>query len=116
MLLPLAASAYDAEYNGIYYNLNASKKTATVTRKNYLPSYSGDVVIPATITVGDVPYNVTSIGSNAFSYCRSLTSITIPNSVTTIEYGAFLYCSGLTSITIPNSVTTIEQEAFSYCI
>ena len=52
---------------------------------------------------------------NAFSDCRSLTSVTIPNSVTEIGGGAFFSCSSLTSVTIPNSVTKIGDDTFSDC-
>ena len=62
-----------------------------------------------------LPESLTSIGDNAFTYCRGLTSITIPDSVTSIGYRAFHACSGLTSITIPDSVTSIGHEAFSGC-
>ncbi|MCH4201382.1 MAG: leucine-rich repeat domain-containing protein [Bacilli bacterium] len=58
---------------------------------------------------------VTSIGYQAFYYCRSLTSIVIPNSVTSIGYGAFWGCSSLTSVVIPDSVTSIGDYAFYYC-
>ena len=47
-----------------------------------------------------IPNSVTSIRSDAFSGCTSLTSITIPNSVTNIEGYAFHGCSVLTSVTI----------------
>lgn len=85
-----------------------------------------------------IPEEVTSIGSLAFFYCRSLTTLTIPNSVTSIGRrafdscsklttvtigsgvtslgeGAFASCGSLTTITIPNSVTTIERAAFDGC-
>ena len=62
-----------------------------------------------------IPNSVTNIKSNAFHYCRSLTSVTIPNSVTSIGNSAFENCSGLTSVTIPNSVTSIGSEAFRGC-
>ena len=59
--------------------------------------------------------NVTKIGSYAFYYYSSLTSITIPDSVTEIGERAFYYCTSLTSVTIPNSVTSIGEMAFYYC-
>ena len=63
----------------------------------------------------NIPDNVTSIGSSAFSGCDSLTSVVIPDSVAWIDDWAFSYCSSLTSINIPDSVTYIGEYAFSYC-
>ena len=56
-----------------------------------------------------------NIGSEAFYYCSSLTSIIIPHSVTNIGSAAFTGCSGLISITIPSSVTSIGEYAFYGC-
>ena len=54
-------------------------------------------------------YKVTSIGYNAFTQCKELTSITIPEGVTIIRGGAFAWCSGLTGIDIPEGVTIVED-------
>lgn len=62
-----------------------------------------------------IPDHVTTIGNDAFNYCKGFTSIKLPNSVTTIGIGAFYYCTELTSIDIPNSVTSIGSAAFNGC-
>ena len=72
---------------------------------------SANVIIPSYYK----GYNVTSIGSSAFSGCIGLANVIIPNTVTTIGSSAFYNCSGLTSIVIPNSVTSIASGAFRGC-
>ena len=67
------------------------------------------------LTSVTIPDSVTKIGMRAFYGCSSLTSVTIPDSVTTIEYGAFYDCDSLKSVNIPDSVTTIERNAFYSC-
>ena len=59
---------------------------------------------------------VKEIGSCAFQYCTTLTSVTIPDSVTSIGYDAFHYCANLTSVEIPNSVRSIGNYAFQNCV
>jgi len=58
---------------------------------------------------------VTSIGSNAFQTCYSLTAINIPNGVTSIGSNVFQNCYSLTAINIPNGVTSIGSWAFQGC-
>ena len=100
--------------NDLYYYLDKDNSQAQVTS---MPDgkYTGDIVIPSSITYKAKTYSVTSIGGNAFNRCSGLTSITIPNSVTSISWSAFSDCSGLTSVTIPNSVTIIGSDAFYGC-
>jgi BspA type Leucine rich repeat region (6 copies) len=90
------------------FNYTANNGTITIT--GYTGS-GGAVIIPDNIF--GLP--VTSIGSGAFQYCNSLTSVTIPNSVTSIGSSAFQHCASLTSVTIPNSVTSIGDWAFYGC-
>ena len=115
MLLPMVAGAQDAvEIDGIYYELVSKIKEAIVKQKSS-GYYSGNVVIPASVTYDGAEYSVTSIGGSAFYNCSGLTSVTIPNSVMSIGNSAFRGCSRLTSITIPNSVTSIEGGTFYGC-
>ena len=119
LALPLLASAYSCQVDGIYYNLIPKGNVAEVTyqkfESDYYSDYSGSVVIPEKFTYEGVEYSVTTIGNFAFFRCSGLTSVTIPNSVTFIGDDAFFRCSGLTSVTIPNSVTSIGNSAFSRC-
>ena len=121
LCLSLSARAHDAEVDGIFYNLDTANKTASVSFKgdyfdSYDNEYSGDVVIPETVTYNGITYSVTSVGYRCFSYCSSLTSITIPNSVTSFGDGCFSGCSSLTAITIPNSVKSLGDGCFYNCI
>ena len=80
-------------------------------------SATGSVIIPSTVTYNGTTYSVTSIGEDAFSWCRSLTSVTIPNSVTSIGGDAFYGCSGLTSINVASGNThysSIDGVLYNY--
>ena len=117
-LLLLAVStlswAYDFEVDGIYYDKNSDGTSVSVTYKNQsYKSYSGSVVIPATLTYDNKTYDVTSIGYRAFWDCSGLTSVIIPNSVTSIGDNAFQSCSGLTSVTcLAKNVPSMGSDVF----
>ena len=98
MLLCCVISNAQTLVDGIYYSLNSSSATATVTYGS--TKYSGDIVIPETITYGENVYTVTAIGSSAFYGCSNLKSIAIPKTVTNSASQAFDGCSALSSVYI----------------
>ena len=112
--LPLLAHADAVEIDGIYYNLIEKGNIAEVTHRP-IDTYSGDIVIPASVRYNGTEYKVTKVGNHAFYFCVGITSLTLPNSITKIGEYAFEWCKSLTSISIPNSVTYIEAFAFQAC-
>ena len=127
-MIDLRLAAHDIEVVNsdgvtIYYNWTATENNIMALAVScrgmhawdYPNEYTGDLVIPASVTYDGVTYSVTSISYGAFQKCSSLTNVIIPNSVTTIGGQAFAGCSGLTHVTIPVSITSIGDYAFSDC-
>ncbi len=102
LLLPLTATAADFVVDGICYNIHGNEAAVASRRvPGFLfIGYSGDVVIPATVTYDGTTYPVTSIEAIALYGSTELTSIVVPNSVTEIGQEAFGNCPGLTSIVV----------------
>lgn len=128
------------EADGIYYRVTKINSEVVVIKNNLSEEscYTGDVVIPATVTKEGITFNVTkitdrafkdctdltsvvisegitSIGNFAFDGCTSLTSVTIPNGVNAIGAYTFYGCTGLTTVVVPESITSIGNNAFTGC-
>ena len=116
-LLPMLVSAEAVKIKGIWYHLNTEERTAEVTRNpNNIDRYTEkSITIPSNVTYEEIEYSVTSIGENAFSHSKSLTSLTIPEGVKNIGAGAFYFSEKLTTVKIPESITSIGERAFAYC-
>ena len=130
-MMPLAASAYDFELNGIYYEKAGEGEVAVVKGK---VKYKGDVVIPSSIVVGGTKYAVTGIGDLAFKDCL-VTSVTLPEGLKRIGYmGLSVFCAnvnipstleeigmfGLAGVqmehmTLPEGLRVIGDYAFEHC-
>lgn len=118
LLLALVATntlwAYDFSVDGIYYNILTDKTNEVEVASGY-PKYTGDIIIPSSVTYNGSTYSVTTIGLEAFHSCYKMTSVIIPGSVTSIRPYAFQNCDSLTSITLPDDLTTIGSNAFAFC-
>ena len=102
-----------AASNDLHYSF--SGETATVMPPVYVNRpYSGDIVIPETITEGGKTYKVTKIADNAFAG-QKITSIVVGDNVETIGTSAFYDCTSLTKMTLGNSVKSCGTNAFVGC-
>ena len=120
-----ATAMNDLSYeNWVFYNAGQSGEGIRVTIGNNVTKIPAYLFCPYNyssyspkITVVEFEEGSVceSIGSSAFYYCTSLTSVTIPDSVTSIGDYAFRVCTSLTSVTIPDSVTYIGSDAFDWC-
>ena len=101
LLCSVMANAYDFEVDGMYYNLlSATDLTVEVTWGDN--AYSGEVVIPSTITYQSRNLAVVGISSSAFYNDSALTSITIPQSIVSIYDDSFVNCKSLKHLYIEN--------------
>ena len=99
--------------DGINYTTSGTK--ATVAKYSTGSPYSGDIVIPATVSYNGVDYTVSATGANAFLDCVNLTSVTLPNTCVTIGRNCFKGCTALTQSPIPSTVTSVGNGVFMGC-
>lgn len=98
------------EIDGIKYKITSDTEVEVAQKKDY---YSGDIVIPETVSINNKEYKVTSIGKRAFLHCSSLKTIELPNSIIEIGEDAF-NLSGIESIKLPHNLRKIGPGSFSW--
>lgn len=103
------------EVDGIYYETTSENAVKVTYRDENYNTYSGNVVIPDTVSNYGYTFNVTAIGDHAFDDSDGLVSVKIPDSVTTIGTQAFQGCTSLTELVIGAGVDSIAPQAFVYC-
>ena len=95
------------------YTINGSEAWLGSGRNACIPQYSvGDVVVPATITVGGTTYNVTGVSNVAFRLCTKITSVTLPEGVKSVGNFAFKSCRRLLKVSLPSTMESIGSGAF----
>ena len=76
--------------SGLNYSYTTADKTLTISGAGTMPDFTNDQPWKnhqgeiETVAIGD---GVSSVGANAFTDCRKLTSVTLPASVTAIGGG-----------------------------
>ena len=120
MLTSMVRAEYLAEVinyemiDGIYYEFSGNEAEVTCKRSElyryeyvsgnisgywvHYSDYSGNVIIPESVTYNGRDYKVTRISNWAFCDCSSLISITLPSTLEEIGYFAFRGCNAIETI------------------
>lgn len=96
--------------NEVYVTYNADAEPNAAGQN----AYTGDIVVPATVTYEGAVFNVTEIGRKAFTH-STVTSIVIGDNVKTTGGDACAYIPTLKSLTIGSGVTTVGQGICYSC-
>lgn len=72
-------------------------------------------VIDRNITRIDIPKGTAVVGTNAFSYCLALSSVTMHEGLITIASFAFSKAAAIKNIDIPSTVMNVGNGAFDLC-
>lgn len=95
----------------IYYKIDGDNVSVVSGDEKY----SGNIIIPETVSYENKTYHVTSISSSTFYKCVNLLSVSLPATITKIGSSAFKGCTLIKSFVIPDYVNNIDQMAFSGC-
>lgn len=102
------------------WNLNPENGELRITGTGPLYDFFGEKEVPWESHLNHirkvvVAHGITYIGFQAFSYCKSLSSVQLPDTLTGIGQHAFAYCKSLTSVLLPEGVKHIKDYAFAHC-
>lgn len=115
LLTGMVATAADFAAGGLYYSINAESKTATVTAVPAgEPAYSGDVIIPESVTYGGEKYTVNAIENKAFMR-SGVTAVQIPPTVTALGDSIFYFAENLANVSLSVNLKTLPRNTFSGC-
>ncbi len=114
LLCGMSAIAADFVVDGISY-LKKNSSTVWVNKTDGSYTYSGDIVIPSTITVNDSTFSVVAIASYAFQNCTEVTSLSIEEGIKSIYDFSFSGCTALASVKLPESLTLLGNWCFTGC-
>lgn len=96
--------------DGLKFLVDTDKQEATLVANDY----SGDIVVPESVTMDGKKYPVTVFASSCFKNCTKLQNVVIPKTVTTLGDNCFSG-SSITEIRIPYTVKTIGKYCFYLC-
>lgn len=144
LFIASAVKASDFKQGGLYYTIMS--ETNALCRLDAAPAndpYTGDIIVPETVTNEGKTYTVADIEDYTFYYlysihgnpisslvvnakvnklpshfctcCESLTKVVLPSSLEEIGDMAFMSCNKLIDINLPNGIKKIGKDCFDGC-
>ena len=103
------------------WNLNPENGELRITGTGPLYDFFGEKEVPWESHLNHirkvvVAHGITYIGFQAFSYCKSLSSVQLPDTLTGIGQHAFRYCKSLTEVKLPEGLLQLKSNSFTGCI
>lgn len=116
-----ARAEYDFQVDGLYYRVISledltcacvdEQNTSNIAQKS---KYTGDIIIPSTVSLGERVFTVVEVDKRAFLW-SNITSVKIGKSIKVIRSEAFAGCKKLQRVVFEDGVKVIEPEAFIGC-
>jgi len=118
VLVGLTTQAQEFMVDGINYTkIPCGEYICTSYQVTVSPNpsgYSGDIVLPATVTFKGTTYQVLRIGANAFKGCSELTSVTGSEGyLSMVAFNAFQDCPKLRKVDLPSTIAVLDDNLFS---
>ena len=110
----------DADANHLKYRYHTGKKIATVVEVVF-PTDENELIIPSTITIDKVTYDVDSIAISKFTNKDKVKKLVIHDAaegmegIKTIDANSFSGCTNLATVFLPSSLEKIGEKAFDAC-
>ncbi len=93
------------------YELVPAKLTAVVSGKSG-KNYTGELVLPKTVTYDGNIYVVNEIKDEGFAYQDGITKVNVCSPITKIGMSAFAQCTALEDLTLGQGITSIGMSPF----
>lgn len=117
-----ARAEYDFQVDGLYYRVLSfedltcacvdEQNTSNIAQRS---KYTGDIIIPSTVSIGERVFTVVEVGERAFLW-SNITSVKIGGSIKVIRRGAFSGCGELQRVVLEDGINVIEPNAFANCV
>ena len=110
----IAVHAFEGCSNLTSFSVNVSNSWYSSV-EGFLCNKSGTdlLLAPPGLTMVTIPTQITTVESNAFTYCDNLSVIALPEGLTHIQSDAFNGCEELKVVKFSKSIKVVSENAFA---